>query len=69
MTADDKLTPQTKAVRALTLACFEISKRFNVCALCLMYAAADAAEDAEEHGIACHVCGMALIHPEHKTVL
>jgi hypothetical protein len=70
MTADDEVTPETKAVRALTLACFDIAKQFNVCALCLLYAAADSAEEAEEKGFAFHVCTLeANVHPPHKTIV
>jgi hypothetical protein len=73
MTADDEQTRlQALAVLALTKACFKLGRKFNVCPLCLLYATADAAEDAEvngdaQHGQLCDTPGY--IHPPHQTIV
>jgi hypothetical protein len=69
MTADDESTRFGKAVIALTEACFEIALRFDVCALCLMYEAANIADEAEEAGEAHHRGAPRQTHPQHKTIV
>jgi hypothetical protein len=73
MTPDDlQQKRQALAVLALTEACFKLGRKFKVCPLCLLYATADAAQDAEESGNGVHglLCDTPeYIHPEHKTVL
>jgi hypothetical protein len=72
MTADD-LAQKRQALAVLTLleASFKIGRKFKVCPTCLIYAAADATQDAEERGDAVHgMCDTPeYIHPPHKTVL
>jgi len=65
----NEATRISKAVEALTEACFEIADHFDVCALCLMYEAAAIASEAEESGEAHHRGAPRQTHPQHKTVL
>jgi hypothetical protein len=69
MTADDEIPAFGKAVIALTEACQAIAGHFDVCPLCLMYAAAECAEDAEESGNAHHRGTPRQTHPQHKTIV
>jgi len=68
-TDDEEETRIGKAVEALTEACFTIALRFDVCALCLMYEAANVASEAEDAGDAHHRGVPLQTHPAHKTVL
>ena len=69
MTGDDEETRISRAVEALTEACFTIALRFDVCALCLMYEAANIAEEAEQEGDAHHRGAPRQTHPQHKTIV
>ena len=69
MTTNDEVKPFGKAVIALTEACLALAEAYDVCPLCLMYAAAECAKDAEETGEAHHAGAPRQTHPQHKTVL